>query len=692
MVVPHAVALLVLLLIWPGLCCCCVWPEKYPVCRKFRKPEKEMYGKCELKWPAYLAIFIYLLVCVSAAAALSGGPNVTNDYSNIGCQVMAVADDTLNGRISPTDDSAFFVGISPLYSELTSFDSGLNTFFTSSNTSLNNSQSIRTLQTGIEGQLTSEYSTYTDITYSNAFRAADGVTYSSVDSEFKTMYYGPTTDDTKILGNIYSQLSTLFDEINVALDPLIDKWVYLEGETEAVVQGRLTDTQASILDYETQLNQVIESYGFFDKASDITGINYGIKILYGLILALGLLGLVSAVLIACCSVVRVRLVLYCSCSFLLFLGMATFALLICLGIMVPNYAQFCKYADELLSTPAGIEYLFGKLKFSGAAPLYQDCYGEGATGNMVQYMNPDFSNDLVAMTLIATSTLQFNDLIPNFNTANFNQPFTQAAAVVLKVKENEVYEITDSTAIDFLEGLAVKAYTKDLTCSSANVNGDSWVPTKNLVDCELNRFSQPVCTNLADFMVCPAGCYEMYWELTDPAGDSGAYQSHLSARYGNPCNYVNYITDLHQQWTLPRVTKMQTVTSNLAAIQTTVLSYDTSMKTIQASLNSFKSNLETNFNSETNLTSGSFNGLDCRVVGETIQEMRDSFCVGFLYSLNYNFIMLTIISYSILLLGCVSVCTGVRHFQHLQKMQVKVGYKGVPVSISSNRIIDKFDS
>ena len=84
--------------------------------------------------------------------------------------------------------------------------------------------------------------------------------------------------------------------------------------------------------------------------------------------------------------------------------------------------------------------------------------------------------------------------------------------------------------------------------------------------------------------------------------------------------------------------------------------------------------------------------MDCRVVGETITELRDSVCVGLLYSMNYNFMMLIIISYGILLLGCFSVCAGVRHYQHLQKMQVNVGYKGVPVSISSNRIIDKFDS
>lgn len=54
--------------------------------------------------------------------------------------------------------------------------------------------------------------------------------------------------------------------------------------------------------------------------------------------------------------------------------------------------------------------------------------------------------------------------------------------------------------------------------------------------------------------------------------------------------------------------------------------------------------------------------------------------------------MLGMISYGILLMVCFTVCAGVRHYRHLKNMQVKIEYKGVPVSISSNRIIDKFDS
>ena len=76
------------------------------------------------------------------------------------------------------------------------------------------------------------------------------------------------------------------------------------------------------------------------------------------------------------------------------------------------------------------------------------------------------------------------------------------------------------------------------------------------------------------------------------------------------------------------MTYLESVQNTLDAQSALVTDYDNSVKTIQANLNSFKSNLETNFDSTTNLTSGSFNGVDCRVLGESITDLRDSACVG----------------------------------------------------------------
>ena len=148
-VAPHALSLFIMLIMIPGLACCCARPDKYPVCKKFRKPEDEMYTRVELKWPAYCTILCYLVISVGAAGALAGGPDIINYVNNIGCRLTAVADDTLHGRISPSDDSVFFVGLTPLKSEFTDFASKLNTFFSQSNTSLNASQDVKTAQTAI---------------------------------------------------------------------------------------------------------------------------------------------------------------------------------------------------------------------------------------------------------------------------------------------------------------------------------------------------------------------------------------------------------------------------------------------------------------------------------------------------------------------------------------------------------------
>ena len=110
----------------------------------------------------------------------------------------------------------------------------------------------------------------------------------------------------------------------------------------------------------------------------------------------------------------------------------------------------------------------------------------------------------------------------------------------------------------------------------------------------------------------------MYQQLNTPLGDSAAFATHLNTRYGTGCNYASYIIDLQLHWTTPKTNLMATVQANINNIKTNVNNYESKVSTIQGNLNSFKSNLVQNFNSLTNLVYGSFNGVDCRVVGESI--------------------------------------------------------------------------
>lgn len=287
-----------------------------------------------------------------------------------------------------------------------------------------------------------------------------------------------------------------------------------------------------------------------------------------------------------------------------------------MAVLMPNVAQICGYVDKKLSTGASTVDLFKSFQFGDAADLYSDCMTDG-NGDMITQLNDNFTDPFNSIVTISRKTLQFNDLIPSFSTDALQNPFDSGAAVIDNVNISAVLDVEDSVALDFFTALASKSYTMDpIDCTgTTNINADSWTPSFQIIDCGAGAFKQPPCTDLSDTVVCPVGCYEVFDELTSASGDSASYTTNLQTRYGTDCNYALYVINLHDNWNKPRMTYLENVQSTLDTESAAVTNYDNAVKTIQANLNSFKSNLETNFNSETNLTSGSFNGVDCRVLG-----------------------------------------------------------------------------
>ena len=116
----------------------------------------------------------------------------------------------------------------------------------------------------------------------------------------------------------------------------------------------MTNTTATLSTIISSAENVINKFGpTFDMGTTLTGINTGIQAFYGTILALGLLGIIGAIVLACCTVVKARHIIYCTCTFLLLLGLVSFILLIAFGIVYPNVAQICSYVDRKLATGSG---------------------------------------------------------------------------------------------------------------------------------------------------------------------------------------------------------------------------------------------------------------------------------------------------------------------------------------------------
>lgn len=115
------------------------------------------------------------------------------------------------------------------------------------------------------------------------------------------------------------------------------------------------------------------------------------QFIYGIVLALALLGILSTCILGCCVVVRIRLIMYFTCTFLIVVGIVTFIMLILMAGLLPTIAQSCKYIDTKLSTSDGMMELLQKLQFNTSASLYANCSKKTGNGDMVYPINPQFT-------------------------------------------------------------------------------------------------------------------------------------------------------------------------------------------------------------------------------------------------------------------------------------------------------------
>jgi hypothetical protein len=107
-----------------------------------------------------------------------------------------------------------------------------------------------------------------------------------------------------------------------------------------------------------------------------------LKAFYGAFFGLAFFGAVAAVLLACFSVVRIRLIIYFTCGIMYFLSVIAFILLIVLSILGPTLSQVCAYMDTKLATGAGTNDFFSKMGWSQMGSLTKNCMSDG-TGWMM---------------------------------------------------------------------------------------------------------------------------------------------------------------------------------------------------------------------------------------------------------------------------------------------------------------------
>ena len=116
---PFLIGFILILVIWPFLCCCCVCPSCCPS-KCCQKKDEDLYTKCELIWPGVVLIVALLLACVASIVGIfffdlgfTRAEGLSNGINNVLCTGFILFDDFNNGNVTE-DGQSFFVGITTL--------------------------------------------------------------------------------------------------------------------------------------------------------------------------------------------------------------------------------------------------------------------------------------------------------------------------------------------------------------------------------------------------------------------------------------------------------------------------------------------------------------------------------------------------------------------------------------------------
>jgi hypothetical protein len=412
-------------------------------------------------------------------------------------------------------------------------------------------------------------------------------------------------------------------------------------------------------------------------------IGTGLGALYGLILSLSIILLICSIGIACWSVVRLRYIIYMMCGTLVVLGFVSFTALIMTALLIPIGSQSCTYLDAQLASPTTAQQFFTNVGMASLGNVISPCL-EGDS-NMVKQVSQPLSDALDNIVTISTNTQAFSTLIGSYSTSNVLAVFSNARDIIISVYNSSKLDLNDTLSLGFFTKLATKAFLVGGTCNTTTVGGDCWVPSYTAGTCNSGIGRMGPCSNLADITVCPIGCYEIQNTFTNPSGDN-SYTTHLATRYTAGCSYIGLITNVHNNYNQIKMTTLAAQNGSVNNIQTSFTNYDTKVSNLKANLGTFATNLNANFDLITNPSTGALYGTKCQAIKESVQAFRDALCIGLFGSLQFNMICLALCSWGILFISCCATCAGVRHYNHLKKIELSMEHSGMPVNISETKI------
>ena len=134
---------------------------------------------------------------------------------------------------------------------------------------------------------------------------------------------------------------------------------------------------------------------------------------YGLAIGLGFIGAVSALLLAACTIIEARMVVYFVCVLLVPVGVVSLGLAIGFGYALPTIDQACAYTTRQFETSEGTVRFMQNMNLGESAQLFTNCLNSSSNA-MMGLISPQFETTFSSLKTLTGTSLNFYDYIPHF--------------------------------------------------------------------------------------------------------------------------------------------------------------------------------------------------------------------------------------------------------------------------------------
>lgn len=293
--------------------------------------------------------------------------------------------------------------------------------------------------------------------------------------------------------------------------------------------------------------------------------------------------------------------------------------------------------------------------------------GFGTTGSS---LTTSLTTAFTALGLIASNSAYDTAPLTNAQTN-----FTTTVSQYISSAKNDI--IHDAPSLAWLQGLASQALPTACVGDPA-FTVDSLVPSTAssslaIVPCGGGK-SVVAC---ADFATCAPGCIDLNSVMLS-AGSLATFQSKISTRYaaaaaGCLTAINNDLSTYYTNWFSPMTNTASGIgyvgTTTWPAASTVITGVLTGLPPVKTQLSTILNALEATAPKITDPINGLQGGLNCLMIGEDLQRIRDTLCINVFNGLFVSLVTVGLSAFGLLLSMCCIVCTGVRYYKQSEMIK-----------------------